>query len=514
MQPERNIEAGRTLRPLILISVDFFSWPLALIQEMSARGFDVDPTFFVVNDTTVTAALRQKTKDSTGAIICQSELERLWVARKPDVDALHAWRSRLGNDAVEAVALADRDLSAAYVTGGIFPETPLARIARDPAARATYVAALLGTLDDLFNRKSFDCVLSYPTQDASSAAAGVLADQYGIPFLTLKAIGLAAKSCYFDDMKTMAPVFRHTMAKFAAATEQPEAAVLAEAEAILDRMRNRPQQPDYMRLANATIDEKPGLLLTGSLIYRTITRRPPDNLRYPFPWARLVFEYRRWWNARRQRRHKLFGGFDRLDGKRFFYFPLHYEPEASTMVSAPESMDQLAVISDIVAGLPDGTVLAVKEHVPMIGRRPARYYEKLTALPNLVLLDPRISSFEMIRRALATVTITGTAGFEAVLAGRSAVFLGPSPVQILPKGFVGPIDRTDLGSVLSDATRMAPASDVELLNFLAALIQESADISASDVWGGTAVITPDRLDRRQATIRRCADLLLGALRKT
>lgn len=109
--------------------------------------------------------------------------------------------------------------------------------------------------------------------------------------------------------------------------------------------------------------------------------------------------------------------------RKYVYYPLHYEPEASTLVCASKYEKQLYFIDSWAKSLPADTVLYVKEHYTYLGNRPVSFYKSLKKYPNVVLIDPWVSSRRLILHAQAVTTLTGSAGFEAMLL-RKPVILG------------------------------------------------------------------------------------------
>lgn len=109
--------------------------------------------------------------------------------------------------------------------------------------------------------------------------------------------------------------------------------------------------------------------------------------------------------------------------RKYIYFPLHYQPEASTCVCAQKYEKQLFFIDSWAKSLPADTLLYVKEHYAILGHRDPSFYKQLRQYPNVVLIDPYESSFELSKHAIAVTTLTGTAGWEAMLL-RKPVFLG------------------------------------------------------------------------------------------
>jgi len=110
---------------------------------------------------------------------------------------------------------------------------------------------------------------------------------------------------------------------------------------------------------------------------------------------------------------------------RYVFFPLHLQPEATVLVSAPVYGNQLAVVQAVSASLPMGYRLVVKDHPIIGGRRSPSFYRDIQALPNVVLAKENVSGVDIVNQCDAVVTIKGTAGFDAVLRGKPVLTLAP-----------------------------------------------------------------------------------------
>lgn len=121
--------------------------------------------------------------------------------------------------------------------------------------------------------------------------------------------------------------------------------------------------------------------------------------------------------------------------EKFVYFPLHYQPEASTCVCAQKYEKQLFFIDSWAKSLPADTVLYVKEHYALIGHRDPHFYLELQKYPNVKMIDPWESSRKLIESAVAVTTLTGTAGLEAMLL-RKPVFIGGNSVYETAPGII------------------------------------------------------------------------------
>lgn len=110
--------------------------------------------------------------------------------------------------------------------------------------------------------------------------------------------------------------------------------------------------------------------------------------------------------------------------KKFVFYPLHSTPEASINTPAPYYVDQFRAIDAIRMAMPSDYVLVVKEHWSFVMARPTHFLKQIRRLPAVLVADYRLKAFDLMPRAAATVTVTGTAGFEAFLLGYPALALG------------------------------------------------------------------------------------------
>ena len=101
--------------------------------------------------------------------------------------------------------------------------------------------------------------------------------------------------------------------------------------------------------------------------------------------------------------------------KSFIYFPLHLEPERSTLISAPLFTNQIEVITNIAKSLPNGYNLYVKEHPVMSirGWHSIFYYKQIMSLPNVILIHPSVKSEYIIKRSSLVISISSTSALEA-----------------------------------------------------------------------------------------------------
>jgi len=112
--------------------------------------------------------------------------------------------------------------------------------------------------------------------------------------------------------------------------------------------------------------------------------------------------------------------------QKFIYFPLHIEPERTTLIPAAFYANQIAVITNIAKSIPIDFQLIVKEH-PMqkiYAWRDILFYKKILELPNVKLVHPSLSQKTILENCKMVITITGTTGLEGTLYKKPCIVFG------------------------------------------------------------------------------------------
>jgi len=115
----------------------------------------------------------------------------------------------------------------------------------------------------------------------------------------------------------------------------------------------------------------------------------------------------------------------KISDDNIIYFPLHAEPDRNILLDAPDFVNQLESIKNIVNTMPLGYKLYVKEH-PAQNRtwRKISYYKKILELSNVVLVHPYFPSSEIFKKCKLVITAVGTSGFEASFYGIPVITFG------------------------------------------------------------------------------------------
>lgn len=118
--------------------------------------------------------------------------------------------------------------------------------------------------------------------------------------------------------------------------------------------------------------------------------------------------------------------------KPYVYVPLHYQPERNSAPQGGVFVDQLYLVATLAASLPQGWSVYVKEHptqwlyrgVNFFSYRFKGYYEALVKIKNVQVVPIETDTYTLTTHARAVATITGTAGFEAVLRRKPVLVFG------------------------------------------------------------------------------------------
>ena len=104
---------------------------------------------------------------------------------------------------------------------------------------------------------------------------------------------------------------------------------------------------------------------------------------------------------------------------RFVVVPLHFRPESAILTQGLgiEDDDVVAAVAQRLQEIDPTVTCVVLEHPSMIEDRRYSFYRKLKALGNVVIADPVVPTQDLIRKALGVITISGTVGLEASIAG-------------------------------------------------------------------------------------------------
>ena len=176
----------------------------------------------------------------------------------------------------------------------------------------------------------------------------------------------------------------------------------------------------------------------------------------------------------------------------FILFLMHLQPEASTTSQAPRWVDQERIVEQIAINAPQGIQIVVKENPQCYGWRGRSYYGALADLANVRLCHPLVPTRELIRRAAALVTITGSAGIEAILQGTRVAVLGRPHFSEFAG--VRVLDAPEqVFEALADPSWRPEAYEADCETYVAAYVQSVyplGDVEPGRKWPAPGVMGP------------------------
>jgi len=109
----------------------------------------------------------------------------------------------------------------------------------------------------------------------------------------------------------------------------------------------------------------------------------------------------------------------------FVYFGLHYEPEANTDVYGGSYANQPDALEAILASLPGGWRVLVKENPRQrYLRRSEAFYQRLLRDPRLSFVPDATPAATLLDRCAVAASLAGTLGYESIQRGRASVYFG------------------------------------------------------------------------------------------
>jgi len=166
--------------------------------------------------------------------------------------------------------------------------------------------------------------------------------------------------------------------------------------------------------------------------------------------------------------------------RKFIYVALHLQPECTTNPVGEVFQDQVFLIQTLSDALPSDWVIYVKEHPfqwPYYGigfseDRYRSYYERIAKIPKVSLIPIKTRSLDLISKAQAVATVSGTVGWEAVLRGKPALVFGNAWYQYAP-GVMRVRNVDDCRKALNLIQNNFSVSGKDKIAFLLALDQSS-----------------------------------------
>ena len=146
--------------------------------------------------------------------------------------------------------------------------------------------------------------------------------------------------------------------------------------------------------------------------------------------------------------------------------------------------------------LPWDVKLLIKDHPAYDGAQPLSFYRELKKIKNVELVASTVDSKKIILNSVVTISVTGTASYEAALFKTPAIVFADLFYSSIP-GIHIYKNRTSLKKFIrniSNTKKLSSISDDKLLNkFLTHLHQNSVETDWDGVYGHLSTSTIDSM---------------------
>lgn len=380
---------------------------------------------------------------------------------------------------------ADRRVGKGFVCGGLTRPDDLGAVSvTEPnVVPQRYIVHLHRFLSEVLAEAKPNLVFAYAVAGAPMIALAELCRTQNITFSRFNTTRIGSGFIVDDDPTGhLAPVAR----RFAEIKQNfgDFSSELDKASQYLTAFRHSPKPPEYYIRNSAAIRSRASMQSIARGLGDAALQLAHDGLKRDLSLSksrRHLFKLRA--TLKTTQVNRKYFSTERVLPDKFVYFPLHVDPEASTMVLAPWHTDQISIIEALAKSSPASMTILVKEHLPMIGLRPPGFYERIIQMPRVMLVGPSYSGIDLVKASSLTAVITGTAAWEALCLGRPALIIGDSPFLPIKEGYVHEPSLWRLPKAISEALELAPASDEALEAFIASAFVESFDMPPSLLWG-------------------------------
>tara|TARA_B100001059_G_C17796625_1_gene563441 strand:- start:307 stop:1803 length:1497 start_codon:yes stop_codon:yes gene_type:complete len=428
-------------------------------------------------------------------------IEMDWVRQPLDHAELDRIRKVYGDDELQKIIIGDRHIGVGYVTGGLVTPTTMTKAiqAGGPDAIWQYLVSLFCAIEKIFDETNPDAIFQHAVAGAVSLTTRAVAKSRGIRAIKMEHARIGSQM-FLTDGHHIAGRILTLMEDDQSISEESR----NEARAKIESIRKSRNVPEYTQMVKKRLQRRHSVrslprslckigagLLSGK-------HDTPHSSRFHNGVNDAMAPWRYW--AQRNALKQNLTVFSPESSGPFAYYPLHVDPEASTMVLAPRYTDQLSLIRTISQSVPIGMKLVVKEHRPMIGRRPASFYSRIARIPGVILVSPDLDSHEMIQTSSIITTITGTTGLESVIIGKPTLVIGDPYYRHIDHGIIHLEDHSSMSEAIAAALVSKPAEDEDLIQFLGAVNQLSFTLPSRYIWTTSAQANDAEMNTAATTL--------------
>lgn len=142
---------------------------------------------------------------------------------------------------------------------------------------------------------------------------------------------------------------------------------------------------------------------------------------------------------------------DSIKEFKYVFFPLHFQPEATSLPFGNQYRDQLEIVRILASLIPEDFKIVVKEHPayhkrkfwkagpnysPMHLIRNREFYNEINSYQNVILISSQYDQNSLINYSSGIITITGTVVIEGSLRSKPILLFGEHFFGQLPNVFI------------------------------------------------------------------------------
>lgn len=269
-------------------------------------------------------------------------------------------------------------------------------------------------------------VIAEAVDDFISYFASYYCKKHNIPFFFATYIGYGDQACLSSNIDSEPNEFRDEFRKSYDLIKQNKVDVSSVEKGIIKYIESR-KKPTYFTLGNP--DYKSFRWIDIKIFFNYIKSYFLDRNGMHYDKFPLLTPFYRLVRIARKNRYRAFLKQHSvtpadLDNLNYLIYPLHFEPEASTLIQGRWFNDQIKIIELISKNLPVDITLVVKEHKASIGRRPLSFYKNIVKHHNVKLVDDTIDSYRFVEKSKGVAVISSTMGLEALMLKKPVMAFG------------------------------------------------------------------------------------------
>lgn len=425
----------------------------------------------------------EKVADTLGIDSCiwWNDVEQEILSNPYDPKRVEHYQNLLGTRKLRKIISADRELGNGLISGGFYEETSLIRLLKDnDETRWKLIVGMLDYFFAEFGRLRPTFIFLNEITFSWELAMYFAAQELNIPCLTL--LYLRPTESYmitdnpYDHSDQIEACYRRAIndpnivsytiecaQKIVADFQNKQSLPLASKQ-IKNKIRKQTSRMGMLKTL-AVDCAKVAAVTTGAAGTKGFIRQCSA-------WQILKTNIRIHRTARKiLLKGDIFEPFEKYKNENYIYYPFHVEPEASIMVRSERFSNQLAFVEQISKNMPLGYRLLVKEHLPMIGKRPSGFYEQIAKLPDVHLISPFANGFDLVKNSKLVCVLTGTSGWEAIHFEKPVLALGEAQYLSIKEGFHKLTDFLNMDREIEAAMNTPPVPKDRLALFIASILK-------------------------------------------